>query len=107
MKRSGVLLAANIVLALAYFWSGKFGLSLASFHASATPVWPPTGIALVAVLLGGYRLWPGILVGAFAVNMTLPGTVWTAGGVAVGNTLEALIGALLVNRFARGRHAFE
>lgn len=80
---------------------------LAFVHASATAVWPPTGIALAAILLLGYRVWPGVLLGAFLANVTTEGTAATSAGIAVGNTLEALVGAYLVNRFAGGRNVFE
>ena len=56
------------LLAIAYFIAGKLGLMLASLHASASPVWPPAGIALAAMLLFGYRVWPAIFVGAFLVD---------------------------------------
>src|SRR5438132_7771286 len=80
---------------------------LASLHASASPVWPPAGIALAALLLLGYRAWPAIFVGAFLVNVTTAGNVATSFAIATGNTLEALAGAWLVNRFAGGRNVFE
>ncbi|MBI4354842.1 MAG: MASE1 domain-containing protein, partial [Candidatus Omnitrophica bacterium] len=95
------------LLTLIYFAAGKFGLSLAFLNASASPVWPPTGIALAALLLWGYRVWPAILVGAFLVNVTTAGTILTSLGIALGNTLEALAGAYLVNRYAHGRRAFD
>ena len=57
-------------LAVIYFIAGKLGLMLASLHASASPVWPPAGIALAALLLLGYRAWPAIFIGAFLVNVT-------------------------------------
>ncbi len=91
----------------AYFVAGKLGLRLAFMHPSATPVWPPTGIALAAFLIFGARVWPAILAGAFLVDLTTEGTVVTSIGIAVGNTLEGLVGAYLVNRFAAGRQAFE
>ncbi len=99
------LLRFAILLAL-YVAAGKLGLSFAFRHRSASPVWPPTGIALAALILWGYRFWPAILVGAFIVNITTPGTVITSLGIALGNTLEGLSGAYLANRFARGRDAF-
>src|SRR5205085_3265679 len=71
-------------------------------HASASPVWPPTGIALAALLVLGPRVWPAILVGAFIVNVTTAGSVVTSLAIAIGNTLEGLAGAALVTRFARG-----
>jgi PAS domain S-box-containing protein len=94
-------------LAGVYFLAGKLGLKLAFLHQSASPVWPPTGIALAAVLLLGYRVWPGIWLGGFLVNVTTAGTWLTSVGIAGGNTLEALLGAWLVQRFARGRRAFD
>ena len=87
---------ALAVLAGVYFAAGKLGLRLAFEHASATAVWPPTGIALAAMLLFGYRMWPAIFVGAFLVNATTAGSVWTSLGIAAGNTLEGLLGVWLV-----------
>src|SRR6184192_1502309 len=87
-------------LTLVYFVAGKLGLKLAFLQASASPVWPPAGIALAALLLFGYRAWPAIFVGAFLVNVTTAGSPATSFAIASGNTLEALVGALLVNRFA-------
>src|SRR5438093_2956257 len=95
------------LLTLVYFIAGKFGLMLASLHASASPVWPPTGIALAALLVLGYRAWPAIFVGAFLVNVTTAGNVATSLAVASGNTLEAMCGAWLVNRFAGGTTVFD
>ena len=65
-------------LALVYFIAGKLGLKLAFLHASASPVWPPAGIALAALVLLGYRVWPAIFVGAFLVNLTTAGNVATS-----------------------------
>jgi PAS domain S-box-containing protein len=95
------------LLGAAYVVAGKFGLSLAIVHASVSPVWPPTGIALAAFLLLGSRVWPAILVGAFLVNVTTTGSIATSIGIAVGNTLEGRLGADLVRLFANGRGAFD
>src|SRR5213596_3648392 len=95
------------ILAVIYFIAGKLGLMLASLHASASPVWPPAGIALAGSLLLGYRAWPAIFIGAFLVNVTTAGNVATAFAIATGNTLEALVGAWLVNRFAGGTNVFD
>ncbi len=100
-------LAVLTGLAAIYFVAGKLGLRLAFVHASATAVWPPTGLALAAFLILGVRVWPAILVGAFLVNLTTAGSVATSIGIGVGNTLEGVLGAYLVNRFAGGRTAFE
>src|SRR5215475_7764655 len=95
------------ILAVIYFIAGKLGLMLASLHASASPVWPPAGIALAGSLLLGYRAWPAIFIGAFLVNVTTAGNVATSFAIATGNTLEALAGAWLVNRFAGGTNVFD
>lgn len=94
-------------LAAVYFVAGKLGLRLAYLNSSTTAVWPPTGIALAALLLLGYRAWPGILLGAFLVNLTTTGTLATSLSIAVGNTFEGLAGAWLINNFAAGRKTFE
>jgi signal transduction histidine kinase len=94
-------------LAIVYFVACKFGLQFAVVHPSATAVWPGTGIALAAILLLGYRVWPGIFLGALAVNITTAGSLLTALGIASGNTLEGLLGAYLVTTFANGRKVFE
>jgi signal transduction histidine kinase len=102
--RTAVLLFA---LGGLYFLAGKLGLSFATLNSSASAVWPPTGIALGAFLLFGSRVWPAIFVGAFFVNLTTSGSIPVSLGIAVGNTLEGLAGAWLVNRFAGGAACFE
>ena len=94
-------------LAVVYIAAGKLGLLFASVHASATAVWPPTGIALAALLLLGRGAWPAVAVGAFVVNVTTAGSVATSLGIALGNTLEGLLGAWLVERMAGGLRAFD
>src|SRR5258706_391968 len=76
----------SFLLCLVYFLAGKGGLKLAFVHANASAVWAPTGIALAAFLLLGYRVWPGIALGAFLVNITTAGSVATSLGIAAGNT---------------------
>ncbi len=79
----------------------------ASFNASSSPVWPATGIAFVALLLLGLRIWPAIFLGAFFVNLTALGAVFTSLGMATGNTLEAVAAVYLTLRYANGRKMFE
>ncbi len=95
------------LLAVAYVVAAKAGLVLAFVNPSATAVWPPTGITIGANILFGYRVWPAFLLGAFVANWTTAGSLGTSVLIAVGNTLEGFIGAWLVNRFARGRGAFQ
>jgi len=105
-RRISTLLVIGL-LTLIYFIAGKLGLRLASLHASASPVWPPAGIALAALLLLGYRVWPAIFLGAFLVNVTTKGNLTTSFCIGMGNMLEALCGAWLVNRFASGLRVFD
>jgi diguanylate cyclase (GGDEF)-like protein len=99
--------ALFVGLVALYFIVGKLALRLAFLNASASPVWPCTGIALAALLLFGYRVWPAIFAGAFFVNFTTAGTALTALGIAAGNTLEAFAACYLVMHFANGRNAFQ
>ncbi len=108
MTRSDAMKNVGTVAGLAavYFVAGKLGLQLAYVHASATAVWPCTGIAIAALLVFGYRVWPGILIGAFLVNLTTAGSAGTSIAIAAGNTLEGLAACFLVQRFAQGKEAF-
>ena len=103
-----------VVLDTAYFVLARAGLLLATIHPSATPIWPATGLAIGCMLVFGLRVWPAILLGAFAANatneiadLTSANLLLTSSTVALGNTLEALISASLLNLWANGRRAFE
>src|SRR5262245_45372856 len=95
-----------IGIGLIYFDLAQTGLTLASIHHSSTLIWPPTGVALAAVLLLGYRIWPAIFVAALVANALTVGTLYTATAIAVGNTLEAMAGAYLINHWSGGRDTF-
>jgi signal transduction histidine kinase len=97
---------ALVAIGSIYFALAKVGLALASVHPSATPIWPPTGFALAAVLLWGYRIWPAIFAAAVIANATTAGSVTTAAAIATGNSLEALVGAYLINRWSNGCNTF-
>jgi signal transduction histidine kinase len=88
-----------VLLFVLYFSTARLGLSLDAVSGFATPVWPPTGIALAALLILGYRFWPGIAAAAFLVNLTTGAAPLVALGIGIGNMLEALIGAYLLRRF--------
>src|SRR5438046_767101 len=92
------LVAAIGALALVYFLSARFGLSLVAVGTVAASVWPPTGIALAVLVLYGFRLWPGIALGAFLVNWSIGVPAPAALVIAGGNTLEAIVGARLLLR---------
>src|SRR6266567_193004 len=103
-----------VVVGAAYFVLASVSLTLASLHSSAMPIWPPTGLALAAILLRGLRVWPAIFAAAFAVGVPTDITDVTAAdsflpslGVAAGNTLEAIIGGYLINVWSHGRKTFD
>jgi PAS domain S-box-containing protein len=101
--RRALALAAFTTL---YFAAGRLGLSLAFVNESASAIWPPTGLAIAACLLGGRWFWPAILAGAFLVNLTTTIAVFPSILIACGNTAEALIAATLVGRVVRGPDIF-
>ena len=89
------------LLAIAYYGATKVTLSLVPPPWNGIPIWASSGLALAALLAWGYRVWPGIALGALA-TMTSAGLPLTvAGGVSVGSTGEALLGAYLLYRFTR------
>jgi PAS domain S-box-containing protein len=86
------------LLAAVYFGAAKLGLTMAFVADQVTAVWPPTGIALAALFFFGYRVWPAITLGAFLANTAANAPLGTAAGIALGNTLEALLGAWMLRR---------
>ena len=87
-------------LAVVYVAVSKLGLMLDAVGGVATLVWPATGISLVALSELGLTLWPGVAIGAFVVNLWVGAPVVLAATIAVGNTLEAVIGAYALRRLA-------
>ena len=82
----------------AYVASAKVGINLPVAHGVITPVWAPSGIALAALLLFGRRLWPAVALGALIANATSGADPAVAAVIAIGNTLEAVVGASLLRR---------
>src|SRR3954469_20732406 len=87
-----------LLLAGAYYGAAKLGLTLAFANRSVTAVSPPPGIALAAVVVWGYRVWPGVALGALFANGWTGVPIETVFGIALGNTLEALAGAYVLHR---------
>ncbi len=93
-----------------YFVAARLSLLLAFENTNASPVWPPSGIALAMIWIFGYRIWPGIFLGAFLANMT---AFWAhhfaspleiivvSSLIGIGNTMEAVLGRFLLKRFIR------
>jgi integral membrane sensor domain MASE1 len=99
-------LAGITAFTVVYFAAAKFGLWLAPLD-YVTPLWPPTGIALAVILIFGYRYWPAILIGALAVSASTNVPLKTVLGIGVGDSLEALLGACLLQRVARFQQALD
>jgi integral membrane sensor domain MASE1 len=92
-------LAGLTVLVFAYLAWAQFSLWLAPIaQPCVPPIWPPTGIGLSVVIIFGYRYWPGILVGESALTASMGISVQVALGIGAGNTLEAMLGAYLLQR---------
>jgi integral membrane sensor domain MASE1 len=100
-------------VAAVYFGAAKLGLAFAYIHTHVSPIWPPTGIAIAALLLFGNRVAPAIFVGAFLANANAPVNFAAAAGIAFGNTLEALVANWLLRlvkfhiSFGRARDVFK
>jgi signal transduction histidine kinase len=91
-------LALTLGLALVYALSARLGFAFDPVSGFATVIWPPTGIALAALLLLGNRVAPGVFLGALVANLLAGAPVAVAIGIAIGNTGEALVGATLLRR---------
>ncbi|HEX6717608.1 MAG TPA: MASE1 domain-containing protein [Pyrinomonadaceae bacterium] len=108
MKRSRIPpIGLTLLIAIVYFAAAELGLSLASVHENVTPVWPPTGIAIASLLIFGPRILPGIFLGALAANLWTSIAIPSAIGIAVGNTLEAVLAWFLLQRSKRWRKSFD
>ena len=87
-----------LVLAAAYFIAGRMGLMFPVFGPHITLTWIPTGIAVAALMRFGFACWPGVTLGALAVNLATGSTLPTAAGIAVGNTAGPLLAAWFLLR---------
>src|SRR6185436_6087442 len=95
IRHAGALVALLVI----YAATAKLGLRFDALAGVATTVWPPTGIALAAICLGGPRLWPAIFLAAFAVNASTGIPLWAPLIIATGNTLEAVLAGKLLGLF--------
>lgn len=107
MTQTTALLGRSVCVALVYWLAAVLGLHFAVVGNTVTLVWAPSGIALAAVLVYGYRMAWGIALGAFLANAWTGIPLAAAAGIAVGNTLACLIGALLLLRAADFRTSME
>ncbi|GAA2164278.1 serine phosphatase RsbU (regulator of sigma subunit) [Humibacillus xanthopallidus] len=89
---------ALALVALTYYASARLGLGLSLVDANVTPLWPPTGVAVAAMLVLGRRMWPAVALAALAVNVPISETVLAAAVTAVGNTLAPYLAVVLLDR---------
>ena len=88
-----------LLLAALYAGAGRLGLILTNYQ-GVTLIWPPTGLSLAAVILFGRHLWPGIFIGMRLVGLSSSVGWIPLVGIAIGNTLEAVVGVTLLIRVA-------
>ncbi len=99
-------IALLLLLTLLYVGCARLGLLFATAHKQASPVWPVTGLAIAACSLFGLRVWPAVFVGAALANYDNGTALPTSLIIGVGNTLEAVVGALLLRQFSQYRSLF-
>ncbi|MCL2552635.1 MAG: MASE1 domain-containing protein [Actinomycetia bacterium] len=87
-----------LLLTALYYGTARLGLLEQLVRGQVTPLWPPTGLALTALLLFGMRIWPGIALGAFTVNVTLGPSIAVVVAIAAGNTAAPIVAYLLLRR---------
>ena len=91
-------IAKLLLIALAYFASGRLGLAIPYFGTHIPLIWLPTGIAVAALLRFGYGYWPGIFLGAAATNFSIDASPLLDSSIALGNTLGPLLAVWLLRR---------
>ena len=106
-RKIGKYLALITIVLVSYFLAGKLGQATTVIRSgNIGPVWPAFGVALAAVLLYGYRIWPGIFLGVFLVDFLSPVPAVAALGQASGSTLAAIAGAFFLRRIAGFESSF-
>ncbi|MEU6086552.1 MASE1 domain-containing protein [Streptomyces sp. NPDC047085] len=98
LRRGGVAVLEICVVAALYFGSAKLGLLQQLVRGQVTPLWPPSGIAVASLLLRGPRVWPGIALGAFLVNLPLGPSLPAVLTIMAGNTLAPVCSYALLRR---------
>jgi diguanylate cyclase (GGDEF)-like protein/PAS domain S-box-containing protein len=95
------------VVAVAYYLGARLGLRLAFANRNVTAVWPPTGIAVAALISWGFRIVPGVAIGAFLANLTNGAKPETAALITVGNTLAPIAASLALKYLTGFRRSLQ
>lgn len=104
-----------IAVALLYYFSARLGYFLAFENTTALPTWPPSGIAFALIILLGRSAWPGITIGALVANVMAywnnpilgpQAIIAISSFIAIGNTLEAVLGNFLVKAWIKDSYPF-
>lgn len=98
IRRYGWLALRILAVAAVYYGSARLGLLQHLVRGQITPLWPPTGLALAALLFFGLRIWPGIALGAFLVNLSIGPTATAVLAIAAGNTAAPVCAYLMLRR---------
>ncbi len=102
-----IYLTKVLILAIVYHLAARLGLKMAYVQANTSPVWPPTGIGLAALLIFGYNLWPGISLGVLLGSLFTGAPFNLAVGMALGNTLEALVAVYCLKQIIHLHNALD
>ena len=99
---AGLYVGAVVLLAFAYYLAGKIGLELAYLDGAVAALWPPAGLGLAVLFLGGVRLWPGIVIGDLLLG-DFSSPLGTVLAQTAGNTLALVVAAIALRRLTGGR----
>ncbi|QKV95191.1 MASE1 domain-containing protein [Streptomyces sp. NA02950] len=98
IRRYGAMVLRIAAVAALYYAGARIGLLQELVRGQVTPLWPPTGIALACLLLLGPGIWPGVALGALAVNAPIGPSPLAVVAIVAGNTLAPLCSFLLLKR---------
>ncbi len=97
-SRTWIQAGQIVLLAGVYFAAAKLSLLFAIPPGYASPIWPPSGIAVAALLMLGARLWPGVWLGSLAANLTIEASIFTSVTIATGSALQSVVASALIRR---------
>ncbi|WGS02548.1 MASE1 domain-containing protein [Bradyrhizobium sp. ISRA443] len=105
-RSAATYLVELLIVAAIYGALAACASFLPAINPAATPLWPPTGLALALVMLRGYRIWPAILAGAASPHLMADRSILEFGCVGIGTVLAALAGTWLIGRWSNGQQTF-